>query len=346
MATPRSYSRAGSPTSRPVAAAPAVRVIIPAYQTSAFIGETLDSVFRQTFDDFEVVVVNDGSPDTDELERALAPYRDRIVYITQENGGPSRARNTAIRHACGEFVAVLDSDDLLMPTYLDEQMRRLAEDPSLDLVYANGLIFGDSPLAGRTLMDASPSEGEVTFDRLIDTTCTVLTSCTVVRRRAAMDVGLFDERFRRSEDFHLWARLAFHRYRMAYQRQPLVRHRRRPGSLSREKLPMMSGIIEVLQDLQRILPLTAAQRARVERQIARRRAEIALEEGRTLFLAGHYGAAAAALGRAARCAPHWLTRARLRVVSLGLCLMPRQLRRLYDALHHSGAAVTATHPTS
>lgn len=345
MAVPRSYPRAASPTNGALAA-PAVSVIIPAYQTAAFIGETLDSVFRQTFADFEVIVVNDGSPDTKELEHALAPYLDRIVYITQENGGPSRARNTAIRHARGEFVAVLDSDDLLMPTYLDEQMRRLADDPSLDLVYANGLIFGDSPLAGRTLMDASPSEGEVTFDQLIDTTCTVLTSCTVVRRRAAVDVGLFDERFRRSEDFHLWARLAFHRYRIGYQRQPLVRHRRRPGSLSRERLTMTSGIIEVLQDLQRVLPLTAAQHARVERQIARRRAEIALEEGRTLFLAGHYGGAAAALGRAARCAPHWLTRARLRVVYLGLRLMPRQLRRLYDALRHSGATVTATHPTS
>ena len=145
MAAPRAHSRAASRGT--VAAAPAVSVIIPAYDTSAFIGETLDSVFRQTFTDFEVVVVNDGSPDAEELERALAPYRDRIVYITQENGGPSRARNTAIRHARGEFVAVLDSDDLLMPTYLDEQMRRLAADPVAAAFSADGRVRSQGPHA-------------------------------------------------------------------------------------------------------------------------------------------------------------------------------------------------------
>ena len=74
---------------------PAVSVIIPAYNVAAFIGEALDSVMAQTFTDYETIVINDGSPDTVELERVLEPYLDRIVYLKQENGGAGAARYPA-----------------------------------------------------------------------------------------------------------------------------------------------------------------------------------------------------------------------------------------------------------
>ena len=78
---------------------PLVSVIIPAYQIAPYIAETLGSVFAQTLTDFEVIVVNDGSPDTDELERELAPYRDRICYVRQENRGAGAARNRGVQDA-------------------------------------------------------------------------------------------------------------------------------------------------------------------------------------------------------------------------------------------------------
>src|SRR5712671_2294711 len=89
-------------------AAPAVSVIIPAYNSAAYIAETLESVFAQTLADFEVIVINDGSPDTDQLEKVLEHYRERIVYLKQENRGPSAARNIGIRSSRGEFLAFLD----------------------------------------------------------------------------------------------------------------------------------------------------------------------------------------------------------------------------------------------
>ena len=101
---------------------PAVTVVIPAFQVSGYIAATLEAVFAQTFRDIEVVVVNDGSPDTPALRAALAPYRDRIVYLEQENGGPSKARNTAIAAARGEWLAFLDGDDLWAPTFLASQL--------------------------------------------------------------------------------------------------------------------------------------------------------------------------------------------------------------------------------
>ena len=99
--------------------APRVSVIIPAYRVTDFIVDTLQSVFDQTFTDYEVILVNDGSPDTPRLERALEPYRDRIRYIVQENGGPARARNTAIRAARAPLIAQLDGDDQWFPTFLE-----------------------------------------------------------------------------------------------------------------------------------------------------------------------------------------------------------------------------------
>ena len=82
-----------------------VSVIIPAYKAARFIKETVDSVFAQTYPHRELIIVNDGSPDTPELESVLAPYRDRVTYIKQENRGLAGARNTGLRAAKGEFVS-------------------------------------------------------------------------------------------------------------------------------------------------------------------------------------------------------------------------------------------------
>src|SRR5581483_4665750 len=107
---------------QPPMTSPRVSVIIPAYNAAAFIAETLDSVYAQTFADFEVIVVNDGSPDTEDLERELAPYREKLSYIKQENQGAAAARNTGIKAARGEFVAFLDADDTWLLAFLEKQL--------------------------------------------------------------------------------------------------------------------------------------------------------------------------------------------------------------------------------
>ncbi len=164
------------------ATAPAVTVVIPAYMAAPFIAETIGSVLAQTFGDFEVVV-NDGSPDTEELERALEPFRDSMVYLCQENAGPSTARNRGIRQSRGEWIALLDSDDLWDPQFLESQMAFLYRHPNVDLVYADALVMGDPPLAGKTFMSNCPSEGEVTVESLIRARCTVVTSTTPLEPR-------------------------------------------------------------------------------------------------------------------------------------------------------------------
>jgi len=100
------------------ATVPKISVVIPAYDCAEFIEETLESVAQQKFREYEVIVVNDGSPDTPALERALRRHMEEIIYIRQRNAGAGPARNLAIEHARGDVIAFLDADDLWMTDFL------------------------------------------------------------------------------------------------------------------------------------------------------------------------------------------------------------------------------------
>lgn len=278
LSTPRDHSSSGQPL--------AVSVIIPAYNAAAYICEALESVFAQTYPDFEVIVINDGSLDTPELERAIQPWCGQLVYLRQENAGPSAARNAGIRHASGVYLAFLDSDDAWLPECLSAHIRMFDESPELDLVYADLLFFGDAPDSGKTFMQLCPSKGKVTIDSLISETCTVPTSCTVVRRQTAIDAGLFDERFIRSEDFDLWLRIAYRGGKIAYQPKVLARHRLRAGSLASDGAKLHASAIQVLENIDRTLPLPETTRSLIRTKQREWQAFCALEKGKECLSKG------------------------------------------------------------
>src|SRR5687767_6242589 len=155
-----------------------ISVVVPAFNVASYIGEALDSVFKQTLSSFEIIVVNDGSADTPELEQQLERFQGRIVYLQQENRGAAAARNAALRVARGEFVAFLDADDRWLPTFLEEQITFLKL-KGADLVYSDALLVGDSKLAGKTFMGLSPSRGKVTPQSLLAAKVAVLTSAVL-----------------------------------------------------------------------------------------------------------------------------------------------------------------------
>ena len=261
-------------------AAPKISVIIPSYKTAHLIAECLDSVLAQTYKDFEVIVVNDGSPDTPELEKALEPYMERIVYIKQENKRAAGARNTAIQQARGEFLAFVDSDDSWYPEHLASQMQLFADDPSLDLVYSNSLLVGDLPRPVE-FMVRNPSRGPATFDALVVERCQVAISTVVVRKQAIVRAGLFDEELPRCDDYDMWVRAAFHGAKIGYSRK-VQAHMNigRPGALSLQKSKMVESYWGILEKLKRTLPLSDADRAVVERRAAEIRALYLVEEGK------------------------------------------------------------------
>lgn len=279
-------------------AAPLISVVIPAYQAAQYIAAALDSVLAQTLKDYEIIVVNDGSPDTAELENALQPYRHAIAYLRQENQGVSEARNAGIRAARGKYIAPLDADDMWAPEHLAAQVAVLDSDSSIDVIYADSRIFGDAPEAGRTVMELSPSTGEVTFERLVTRQCTVHLCVCVCRRAALLRAGLFDSSLRRAEDIDLWLRVVSQGGRIAYQRRVLGQYRRRPGSLSSEQVSMLEAFIAVLAKVARDPRLTAAQQQIAARQSVVERTSLELQKGKNAFLAGDTAAAAGHLARA------------------------------------------------
>jgi hypothetical protein len=297
---------------------PRLSVVIPAYNAAPYITETLASVFAQTFTDFEVIVVNDGSPDSSELKEAIRPYRNRIVYLEQENRGPSGARNAGILAARGEFIAFLDSDDRWRPEFLATQVQVLSEDRA-DLVYGDGIFTGEGPLAGRNQMKSSPSNGPATFRALLVEDCKVLTSLTVVRREGILKAGLFDERFSHCEDYDLWLRMAHQGSKIVYHKKVLGWHRLRSGSLASADMKMLTGAIAVLTKLDQQLQIDQETRDLLRRQRDRFQAKIDLEQGKDNLRAGDFKRAGELLERASAFHPS----AKLRLTLAGLRIAPR-----------------------
>ena len=259
---------------------PLVSVIIPAYQATPYIAGTLDSVLAQTFSDYEIILVNDGSPDTEQLERVLEPYRKRIQYFVQENRGQAGARNTGIRVSRGAFLAFLDNDDQWEPGFLSFQLAAMQADPELAVHYADAIIFGDAAFRGRTCMEFSPSKGEATLHRLITRECTVLNCAALSRREAVLRAGMFDESYRYGEDIDLWLRIVHQGGRIGYQRQVVARWRRRPDSISANSAGMIEGFIRVLAAFRQSSDLTPLDVELLNRQIDAEKAHLNLLYGK------------------------------------------------------------------
>lgn len=271
---------------------PAVSVVIPVYNAARYVSETLDSIRAQTFTDYEVIIVNDGSTDSEELERILQSHPLPIVYVSQQNRGVSAARNAGIKVARGKFYAQLDADDQWHPEYLATQVGILSGDASIALVYPNAVIFADSSDSGAEFMKISPSEGEVTFDSLIREKCIVMTSVTA-RMNAIKAAGMFDEHIRSCEDFDLWLRIVKKGGRIIYHRHLLARYRRRAGSLSSDRVWMTTNLLSVLEKAANTLDLTTAERETLDKEIIGRRAILRLFEGKQALARGETTLAAA-----------------------------------------------------
>jgi len=310
--------------------APKVSVIIPAYNISAYIAETLDSVFAQTFTDYEVIVVNDGSTDSERLKAALAPFLKRIVYAEQANLGASQARNAAICLSRGELLAFLDGDDVWLPEFLASQINFL-EKNNLEMVYCNALLFGEQFFAGKTFMQDAPSRGAVTTTSLISTECNVITSGTIIKRDLVVKYDMFDTDLPRTQDFDLWFRLAKYGARISYQPEVLLKYRVRPHSLSGTNVDRSERSIWSMEIINEKYDLNPAERKAWEKQIARCRAEFELEQGKLCLVRGDFTKAKAHLTEANK----FYRKPKLSVINFLMRFSPRLTARLFKEMRPS-----------
>lgn len=303
---------------------PTVSVITPAYNAAKYIGDALQSVLNQTFPSHEVIVINDGSPDTDELERELRKYPATIQYIKQENRGAAAARNAGLRSARGEYVAFLDADDRWLPGFLEEQLAFL-KSSNAALVFADARLIGDSPLAGRTFMELDPPRSAVTPESLLAVEVTVLTSTVLARRQPILEVGLFDEEIKRGHDFELWFRLAKSGIRFAYQQRVLAEHRIVQSGLSGDALSQLYRTVSVLERVKAKGTLTPREDAALNVSMKRTLGMLALENGKEKLHGRDFAGALECFREAGTYQQSW----KLRLVSLGVKVAPETVRRLH-----------------
>ncbi len=179
-----------------------VSVIIPTYNRGRMLAEAIDSVLAQTFTDFQLIVVDDGS--TDNTTDILSAYQDEIVCIRQENSGVSAARNRGINSASGDFIAFLDSDDLWLPEKLFHQVRFFNENKE-------ALICQTEELWIRKGVRVNPGNRHKKQSGMIFkpslALCLVSPSAVMIKKRLFDEVGLFDESLPACEDYDLWLRI-------------------------------------------------------------------------------------------------------------------------------------------
>lgn len=232
---------------------PTVSIIVPAFNSESYIAETLQSALAQTFDDFEVLVVDDGSTDrTVEVAERFALIDERVRVIQQSNQGVSIARNSALAVARGEFLALLDSDDVWRCDYLTEQLRVLREWKA-DIVSANASNLG-GPFDESLLNAVRPGVHLLSLMDLIDDEQSVCIF-SVFHRRVFEGIGRFDRSMSGNEDYDYWLRAAAYGFRIVFNATPLGWYRRRPDSLSANEIKMLAGIQRPLRKLrERIAP--------------------------------------------------------------------------------------------
>ncbi|HKN87924.1 MAG TPA: glycosyltransferase [Nitrospiraceae bacterium] len=208
-----------------------VSVILPVYNGARFIKESLDSVLVQTFHDYEVICVDDGS--TDASLAILHEYRPNITVLRQTNAGQGAARNAGVRHASGRYVAFIDQDDRWYPWKLEQQVRTIEREPEAVLVHCNSDRMdseGRVVQRGATLAEYQRAMNSP-LGRLLNEGL-ILPSAMFVRRDAFERVGGFDPELRGYEDFDLCARLK-QEGRFVFLDEPGMCYRVHPGGSSR-----------------------------------------------------------------------------------------------------------------
>ena len=244
-------------------APPLVSIITPAYNSSGFITETIKAALAQTCADFELIVVDDESTDrTIDVVHEVAAGDPRVIVMVSPHGGPATARNVALDAVRGQFIALLDSDDVWMPEYLESQLAILGRFPDCAIVTANAINRGGW-LDGQPIWRAARGVRPLSLHDLIRRENSVCIM-SVFRREVLDRIGGFDRRYTGNEDYEFWLRAANAGFGIVQNLQPLGYYRRRDDSLSSNDIRMLNGITAVLESVSRMHGPIEAERAEIQ----------------------------------------------------------------------------------
>lgn len=279
-------------------------MVIATYNRARLLKETIESVLKQTFQDFELIIVDDGS--TDDTEKVLKSYGDRLRYFRQENRGPSAARNLGIHHACARWISIQDSDDICAPNHLKTLFGFVEKNPDCGMVFANGSYLDDPGPKGKTIIPREKSERMA--ERGVE--LTDLFSTSIVRLQAALlskeaflSIGGLDETLRICMDLDLGFRF-FMRFPIGYIDEVVFFYRRHEGNIGRNQELRLLENLRVIEKLVQDFP--SATKILGRQQIDRRKAYRYYRLAKSRWKAGEKDGARNALREAVFLRPFFL----------------------------------------
>lgn len=262
--------------------APTFSVVVAAYQVANLIGEALDSIRQQTVAPLEVIVCDDGS--TDGLEEALSTYGEEIVLLRKEHGGEASAKNAAAFAAHGDFVVILDADDVYLPTRLEALMALAGARPDLDILTTDAYLVANGRRVRRNY--GENWRFDVVDQRRAIVQRNFIFGHAAVRRDRLIEHGGFDESILWTTDWDLWLRLILDGSLAGAVAEPLALYRVRETSLTARRRELTLGKIATLEKAERNAALRAEERPVLARALAGHRLELRLIDLRAAVVAG------------------------------------------------------------
>jgi glycosyltransferase involved in cell wall biosynthesis len=258
---------------------PSFSVVIPAYQAADVVGDAVASVLEQTVPPHEVIVCDDGS--TDGTADVVAAFPD-VTLLCKENGGPASARNAAVAAATGDFVVLLDADDVYLPDRLRLLGELAAQRPDLDVLATDAYLEAAGETVGM-FSDFNPFPVD-------DQRIAVLERCFVIapaiRKSRLMAIGGFDEQLRTSDDWDFLIRAVVSGAQVGLVDAPLMRYRLREGGVTSARVPVLRERVTLFEKTRRDQRLDERERAAAERLLREHRNELELAEIEAELLAG------------------------------------------------------------
>ncbi|MFP7483461.1 glycosyltransferase family 2 protein [Priestia filamentosa] len=223
-------------------------IVIPIYNKESYISRTLTSVLNQTFSDFEVIIVDDGS--TDNSIQVVKRFNDeRVKIVSQENKGVSSARNLGVEHAQNSYIAFIDADDIWEPKFLEAINKLILSYPSASAYYTNYKV-------GKKRVEINKTNHSIEWDTYLIKDYfqfaldykAILTSCIVIKKDVFINLGGFCTEYKRGEDLYLWTQIAL-KYQVAYTSYTgAFYYRDVPNSLSRMKFNIKDSFSDIAEE--------------------------------------------------------------------------------------------------
>jgi teichuronic acid biosynthesis glycosyltransferase TuaG len=263
---------------------PLVSVIMPAYNAEQYVAEAIKSVLDQTYPNWELIVVDDGSTDgTARVVNEFANADRRVKYVFQENSQVGKARNTGLRNSAGPLVAFLDADDLWLKDKLELQVNTILNE-NVDLVFTECFVFEGDNVTDESTTFATPTgtfHGPNLLNALFLRNRLAILS-VLVRREALTKVGFFEEgaKYQRCEDYDLWLKLARQGMVFHGMEKTLVRYRLHASAATRDKSRVLKPMIEVVRRYLDDVTVSGDEKRRRVRDLYRDLISALVEEGK------------------------------------------------------------------